>query len=272
MEFTFDHLVYLTRKPEDVVSPLNSIGLHVVEGGRHEKWGSYNSLSYFGLSYIEFLGIDNWAIAENEIENRLILQAVDKLRKDEEGPMRIALRTNSIHKVAERMKVQGIKVFGPFPGERTKKDGNTIKWSLLFPENSHESELEYPFFIQWEQSDEERLQELKNNHFIGLHTIGNGDPTFEYVGFAVNDLTKSVKQWGQLFGLKSSEVFMDETLKAKCQRLIVSGTELLFCEPAGDGIVKDNLKSRGEAPFLIHLSQTGKSEFIKKVNGLWEFQ
>jgi hypothetical protein len=59
-------------------------------GGRHESWGTYNSLIYFGLSYIEFLGIENLFIAEKHEDNRLITQIVEQLSKENrEGPARI---------------------------------------------------------------------------------------------------------------------------------------------------------------------------------------
>ncbi|WP_062109988.1 VOC family protein [Bacillus niameyensis] len=272
MEFRFDHLVYVAKEPERLVSAFEPLGLHIIGGGRHERWGSYNSLSYFGLSYIEFLGIDNWEIATRENENRLIAQTANMLKKGEEGPLRVALRTDDIEKSAYYLREKGIQVYGPYPGERTKKDGKIIKWSLLFPENSYDSKLVYPFIIQWDQSDEERLEELQANQFTGQHAIGNGSPTFSHVGFAVHDLGDTVKQWSQLFGLHCSEVFFNETLQARCQVLIVTGTRLLFCEPTGQGIVQEVLQTRGEVPFFVQLTDTGQADSIQTGNCFWNFE
>jgi hypothetical protein len=96
MQFFFDHLVWFLKEPEKAISSLKQRGLHVVKGGRHESWGTYNTLIYFGLSYIEFLGIENLSIAEKHGENRLITQIVEQLAKDgREGPAKIAIRTNT---------------------------------------------------------------------------------------------------------------------------------------------------------------------------------
>lgn len=272
MNFRFDHLVHVVKKPERMIPICSSLGLHAFVGGRHEKWGSYNALSYFGLSYIEFLGIDNWPVARQENENKLITQTVEMLEKGEEGLLRIALRTDHIEKVAEHLRIQGVQLFGPFPGERRREDGSILKWSLLFPENSQSSKLIYPFMIQWEESDEARLEEFKRDKVVGQHELGNGSPTLSNIGFAVRNVEKTVAEWSQLFGLASSEVFLDLTLQARCQKLHLQGTELLFCEPIGEGIVQDVLLTRGEVPFLIELEETGRSDIIETMNCFWRFQ
>ena len=93
MNFSFDHLVWFHHKPEKAIQPLSEKGIQVVHGGRHETWGTYNTLSYFGLSYIEFLGIEVPSIAEQHMENRLITQIVQQLDKERrEGPAKIAIR------------------------------------------------------------------------------------------------------------------------------------------------------------------------------------
>jgi len=57
VEFSFDHLVHFVQNPLGAMEDAKKMGLHAFAGGNHEKWGTYNSLAYFGLSYIEFLGI-----------------------------------------------------------------------------------------------------------------------------------------------------------------------------------------------------------------------
>ena len=56
--YKLDHIVHFVDQPEALIDQMNDIGVHTVLGGRHEMWGTYNSLSYFhDLSYIEFIGI-----------------------------------------------------------------------------------------------------------------------------------------------------------------------------------------------------------------------
>ncbi|MCM3766735.1 VOC family protein [Neobacillus niacini] len=266
MQFSFDHLVWFSKKPEDAIAPLEQLGIRVIRGGRHETWGTYNTLSYFGLSYLEFLGIEDLKLAETHHENRLITHIVERLPKENgKGPATVAIRTDRMEELAERLKREGLTVYGPIPGERVRTDGQTIRWSLLFPELDSEG-LKLPFFIQWEKSDEERLAEFQEQALL------NGQPKFESVGVAVHDLNKTAAAWGKLLNLNPTEEFIDPNLNARCRKLTLQGTELLFCSPLGDGPAADVLKQKGETPFLIALSETRKTQFLEMLNGYWQFQ
>jgi Glyoxalase-like domain len=270
MNFSFDHLVWFHHKPENAITPLSEAGIHVVKGGRHESWGTYNTLSYFGLSYLEFLGIEQIEIAEQHEENRLITQIVQQLSKEnKEGPAKIAIRTNQINELAIKLKQDGYTVYGPHPGQRVTADGEVISWSLLFIEDQP-NQLSLPFFIQWEKDDKERLSAFKQQGMLGRHRSENSQ--FESVGFVVRDLEKTIKTWGKLLNLTPSDAFRDEGLHAHCQTLKFPGTNLLFCTPLGEGIAEKVLRERGEAPFHVHLSNTNQSSFFEDLNGYWRFQ
>ncbi|WP_102262410.1 VOC family protein [Mesobacillus jeotgali] len=270
MQFFFDHLVWFLKQPEKAISPLNERGLHVVKGGRHESWGTYNTLTYFGLSYIEFLGIDNLSIAEPHVENRLITQIVEQLAKENrEGPAKVAVRTNQIEELAIKLKAEGLTVYGPLLGERVRADGQVIRWSLLFPEYA-ENKISLPFFIQWEKSDEERYSELEEQRVIRSHIFGQ--PKLESVGFVVDNLDKTLEIWSKLFGLKPGEEYIDTELNARCRSLKLDGTNLLFFTPIGDGPAAKVLKDKGETPFLVNLIVTNKSHFFEMLDGYWRFR
>ncbi|MBT2691686.1 VOC family protein [Bacillus sp. ISL-55] len=270
MQYFFDHLVWFFKHPEKAISPLNEKGLHVVKGGRHEPWGTYNTLTYFGLSYIEFLGIENLLIAEKHDENRLITQIVEQLAKENrEGPATIAIRTNQIEELAIKLKTEGLTVYGPLAGERVRADGQVIRWSLLFPEYA-ENKVPLPFFIQWEKSDEERYLELEKQGVIGSHIVGQ--PKLESVGFVVNDLDKTLEIWSKMFGLKQGEEYIDTELNARCRSLVLNSTNLLFLTPIGDGPAATVLKEKGETPFLVNLIDTYQSHFFEMLDGYWRFQ
>lgn len=269
MNFAFDHLVFFSNKPEETILPLKNKGIHTVHGGRHEHWGTYNSLAYFGLSYIEFLGIERLSLAEQEKENRLVTQIVEQLaKKHREGPAKIAIRTNDLSELAEKFKAEGFTVYGPLPGERVLADGEVIKWSLLFPE-SNNSELSLPFFIQWEKTDEERLAELKEQGLIGAHTAGN--PKLASVGFVVHDLEKTLDEWGRLVKLPITKEYMDQSFNARCKNVELLGTELAFCTPLGEGIAQNVLQEKGETPFLVTLKDTHQQQQFEMLNGIWRF-
>ncbi|MDQ0201528.1 VOC family protein [Neobacillus ginsengisoli] len=270
MQFSFDHLVWFFKKPEEAIPLLKHRGIHGVIGGRHESWGTYNSLIYFGLSYIEFLGIENLLIAEKHEDNRLVTQIVEQLSKENrEGPARIAVRTDQIEELAVKLKEEGFTVYGPLPGERVRADGQVIRWSLLFPEYAA-NKLSPPFFIQWEKTDEGRFSELKEQGLIGSHNTGNSK--FESVGFVVHNLDQTIKTWGKLFNLNPSGDFIDSTINARCRKLELPGTKLLFSEPLGEGLAKKVLKEKGESPYLVTLTETNQSHIFEMLNGYWRFQ
>ena len=270
MKFSFDHLVWFFKQPEEAIPTLRKKGIQAFNGGRHENWGTYNSLTYFGLSYIEFLGIESLDIAEKQMDNRLVTQIVEKLAKEnQEGPARIAIRTDCIDELALKLKGEGFTVYGPFQGERVRTDGEVIKWSLLFPENAA-NELRMPFFIQWEKSDEKRLSEFKQQGLINSPI--NGGPRFESVGFVVHNLDQTVATWRKLLECRQSEEFIDLTINARCRKLELDGTKLLFCTPFGEGPAEKALIDKGETPFIVNLVETNQSRFFEMLNGYWSFQ
>ena len=51
----FDHLVHAVNcTPEEAAKQMQERGFHTALGGEHTTWGTWNSLCYFDLSYIEF--------------------------------------------------------------------------------------------------------------------------------------------------------------------------------------------------------------------------
>jgi vacuolar-type H+-ATPase subunit F/Vma7 len=242
-----DHIVHLVSDPKEVAAQLIAAGLHVVEGGRHPSWGTYNYLSYFGLSYLELLGIENLDVAKQAKGNPLVRQAVDDLAVHE-GFARIAIRTSEIQDVAQRLKEQGFPIIGPIPGSRTRQDGSVLQWSLLFVEDTS-STLPMPFFIQWEEEDTVRYEDLVNRKIIAPHPVGN--LSISHVAMAVQDLEATKRTWESILGLAACPDYIDTSLNARCFVMELDGGNLVFCTPIGEGMVTDVLKSRGERPFLL---------------------
>lgn len=127
----FDHLVHVIQgTPIEAVKRMKSLGFHVLEGGEHTNWGTWNSLSYFDLAYIEFLAVQNENKAK-QADNPLVLQAIDKLM-DGEGMLQIAVRTDRIEELAATFVEKGLHITGPIEGKRIRKDGHLIEWKMLF--------------------------------------------------------------------------------------------------------------------------------------------
>jgi hypothetical protein len=254
MKLALDHLVhFIDRDPQAAVEQMKRIGLHAVPGGRHENWGTFNSLCYFDLTYIEFLAIENRSVAERERQNGLIRQIVEDLPRGE-GLGQIALRTDSIGQLAEEMQAKGLRVTGPLPGSRTRADGSVINWQMLFVE-SERNGPRLPFFIQWAERDEDRRADLTSRRIIAPHPVG--EVRIRHVAYAVRELDKWAALWQEWFGLAAGEPYVDFGLNAVCRELHCHGGNILFCSPRGAGMAADALRNHGEKPFLVSFSGTG---------------
>lgn len=248
MKFNFDHLVHLVKEPEQALRELLQIGLVGSMGGEHPQWGSFNSLCYFGLSYIEYLGINRPETALNVDDNELIKEAVRELPGNE-GLSTIALRTNDIEGAAEYLRKLGRVVKGPFPGRRTRRDGSILEWSMVFVERLASDESLPPFYIDWKQSDREREQELKQRQLIREHALG--PVRLQEVLFASQSLDKAVETWSALCNLEPEQPFDDPEIAARCIRLRLPGGNVLFCSPTGPGLTQRRLSAKGPGPFLV---------------------
>lgn len=262
MELALDHIVhFLHRTPAEGTEKFRQKGYHAVAGGRHAMWGTWNSLSYFGLSYVEFLAVEQEELALRS-DNPLIRQLVEEHSRGE-GMGQIALRTQHMDQWAEKLSQAGMKVTGPVSGSRTREDGTIIRWRMLFLEDPRGGQLP-PFLIEWQQSDDERKSDLQKRGVIAAHP--NFAEAIQAVGYAVDDLESAAEQWESWFGWKSGEVYTDDQLGARCKKFEVPGGDVVLCQPMGEGMAQEALRNRGERPFYVHVSG-GQTEAVDRVFG-----
>ncbi|NLY80131.1 MAG: VOC family protein [Lysinibacillus sp.] len=205
--YLLDHIVHFVNKPESMVVKTKEMGLHTVEGGKHEMWGTYNSLCYFGLSYIEFIGVFDEALIEKSAQIPYTLHHSYKKRNNANGLTRIALRTTTIDKDAEQLREAGFEVIGPDSFSRVRPDGSVLTWKLLHF-GKKDLLFDFPFLIQWDGTDEERYEALVNNGTIQQHPLGNLQ--IDEVSFEVKDL-KIAEGWAEVFQfniLESAESYI----------------------------------------------------------------
>jgi hypothetical protein len=170
MTVQWDHIVHYVNGLERALALFTEHGIHARMGGSHVEWGTHNALSYFGLSYIEFLGIENRELA-NTIENQRIVSDALKNLPHHERLSRIALRTEQIDTLAAHIRDAGIEVSPIFDGKRVDKSGRLIQWRMAIIEGDYLG-LEYPFLIQWEETDEARLARLTSSGMMAPHPAG----------------------------------------------------------------------------------------------------
>lgn len=259
----FDHLVHFSSDPTSAKKTMLQHGIRVIEGGKHENWGTYNTLAYFGLGYIEWLGIQDRSVSIQIDDNPLIQQLVTELPLGDH-PGRIALRTDNMDQLAVELQEKGLKLHGPVKGSRLTDSGELLQWSMLFIAEEHPT-LPLPFFIQWGEDDAVRREKLKvySSHPAGSLQIKD-------VLVVVENLDDTISSWSSLLDLQTGEVYINEEWGAKCQRLYMPHGNLLFCTPVEDGVVKDFLHAFGERPFGLQLENGSQNQSILLHGGLYE--
>jgi hypothetical protein len=204
-----DHVVYFSKQPPEV---------HVKEhkgtsiGGRHKNWGTVNALTYTKNSYIEYLSVEQMKVAKqaNHPLTKLLLHDLES----GEGWGTICFRTDNIQVLNERLGSEGWSTSGVLEAERETSSGFIRKWKMLFIKQKVSEELPWPFFIEWDEPFEERMQSLRED---GTITSENDKLNISTCEFATHYPEKKVEEWGNLLNLPPSE-----------NSLKLPNTELLF--------------------------------------------
>ncbi|HDR4906227.1 TPA: VOC family protein [Bacillus cereus] len=252
----FDHLVHAVHStPEEAAKKMQELGFHTALGGEHITWGTWNSLSYFDLSYIEFLAVQHEEKAK-EAENPLVQETVVKLQNGE-GMLQIAIRTDAIEELVVNFNKYGLHTIGPFEGKRMRKDGRLLEWKMLFVKQE-ESGPKLPFFIQWNETDEERRSDLRKIGTITEHK--NKVQQLGTIHYAVKNVRETVRKWEEVMGLTVSSVVKNEKWNAECQSVSFGDIQVQFCEPVGEGLVQEYIKNHGEYPFAVEFKGGNKRE------------
>ncbi|MFH7834532.1 VOC family protein [Bacillus luti] len=252
----FDHLVHAVHcTPEEAAKQIQELGFHTALGGEHMNWGTWNSLCYFDLSYIEFLAVQHEEKAK-EADNPLVQETVVKLQNGE-GMLQIAIRTDAIEELADKLSKHGLHTIGPFEGKRMRQDGRLLEWKMLFVKQE-ENGPKLPFFIQWNETDEERRYDLRNVGTIAEHK--NKVQQIETIHYAVKNVRETVWKWKEIMELTASTVIQNEEWNAECQSVSFGDIHVQFCEPIGEGVVLKCLKNQGEHPFAVEFKGENKRE------------
>lgn len=250
--YKLDHVVHFVSRPENLIDQMNELGVYTVPGGRHEMWGTYNSLSYFhNLSYIEFIGIFDEELFRQSAKEPFTLHETYENRLRKNGLNRIALRTNHIEEDAKRLKAAGYFVNGPATFSRKRPDGSIVSWKLLHF-GFDGQELEFPFLIEWENDDQTRFDELTNSGTISEHVLGK--LTIKEVIFNVSNL-ELAKEWAQVFDFKVESTNTEiKILSPNCNFIFITNVD----EP---NHIKEVVISGASKEFNIEI-ENAKYKFI----------
>jgi catechol 2,3-dioxygenase-like lactoylglutathione lyase family enzyme len=151
----FDRLVIAVRDLEAASERFRALGFEARAGGEHPGQGTQNAIIRFGLDYLELLAVRDEAEARSGSLSGKAL--VEYLRRHEWGMAGYALATDDIERDATRLQSSGMPLVGPFAMSRRRPDGSTLAWQLLIPGETPWRKP-WPFLIQWETPDAERLR------------------------------------------------------------------------------------------------------------------
>lgn len=92
----WDHAVHFVNAPQAAIETFAAHQLLAVAGGKHPGWGTNNALSYFGLTYIEFLAIADAAALAVAQSHFLLARDAAHLLPQRQALYRVALRSDNI--------------------------------------------------------------------------------------------------------------------------------------------------------------------------------
>lgn len=238
--YKLDHIVHFVDSPEEAVKELSAQGLHVVSGGKHEQWGTYNALLFFDTSYIEFIGIYDQVQFKEAAAVPYTLHETYARNNFENGLTRVAISTTTIEEDAERFRSAGFEVIGPDNFSRTRPDGSVVSWRLLHV-GEKDGLMDLPFFIQWDQQEKERVKEMKERGIIEKHAAG--PLKISEVSYIVSNF-EIPRRLLQLCSLEHT-FKKDEKMKAEVMTIYTAAGNLVFYRPYEEGEVWDVLMKDG---------------------------
>lgn len=192
----FDHLVIAVRDLECAVAAFRDVlGFDAQIGGRHEAFGTRNAIIRFGLDYLELISVEDERLALQSSRGAL----VRFLAEHEVGLCAYAVATGDLDSLANLALQVGFDTTGPFAMNRRRPDGSRLSWRLLVPGGDQYFQM-WPFFIQWDQPDSERMKMER----AGQHP--NGSVGVSGIEIGVNDL-RTADAWYQSMGVESVSSF-----------------------------------------------------------------
>ncbi|GAC1363165.1 MAG: hypothetical protein NVS2B12_02080 [Ktedonobacteraceae bacterium] len=237
----FDHAVIAVRDLDEAISLYRRLGFEVDPGGRHTGLGTYNALIRFGLDYIELISIYDQDEVTASGPRGTTLQ--DLLQKRAGALAAYALATETIEQEAARFQQTGLEASGPFPMERLRPDGHLLQWRLLVPEGVS-YRRPWPFIIEWDAPDEQRLTWDKP----GKHP--NGATCWFSIDVAVRDLESGLHLYKTQLGLE--EVSRDPAGK-RAQLRVGTSTINLFATGSTE-LAQSTLDEIGAGPITLHFA------------------
>lgn len=271
MTLQFDHIIHYVFDPLEVSQELNDFGILNQYGGEHSRGGTFNTLSYFGLKYIEYIGIKDAKAFEDQIPQLAKFSPIAALakRRNEEGLIAIALRSSNLKTLANKLHEKGASVEGPYPLSRKTPQGETLSWELLYA-GEDQLEIPLPFFIDWGLTDEERFKKLQEQGYVAPHA--KGDLKLSNVVFAVRSFEHSIEKWKTYLDLEEIKLDVGFHEAVEYRTLTLDDLNLIFVKPIENGEVQAFLEKAGPGIFQLQFKGAKQKEKLIFHNAIYEFR
>ncbi len=197
----WDHAVHYVNHLDDAITAFTDNQLVAFPGGAHPGWGTHNALSYFGLTYLEFLSIRDVQELE-QAQDFLLSQDAKRLLPEQQVLYRVALRSDDIDATHRALREQGLTLSPIVEGKRHDKQGNLIEWRIFTISGDFQG-VPYPFVLQWKTNDAARLDFLRSHHIDRPHPIGQA--RLQAAVFTVKHPEQVAQHWQTLFQFSASE-------------------------------------------------------------------
>lgn len=264
--YKLDHIVHFVESPEEAMKELQAEGLHVVPGGKHEQWGTYNALCYFNEAYIELIGIYDQQKFKEAAAIPYTLHETYARNNGKNGLTRVAISTTTIEEDAERFRKAGYEVTGPERFSRTRPDGSLISWQLLYVGYENRS-IDLPFFIQWDEPEDERIKDMKDRGIIDDHAVGH--VKIAEISYIVSNF-EMVRMLQQLCRLEHT-LNVDEEMKVEVMTVHTPSGNLSFYCPYDEGDAWNMLMEEGPGLYTVVLTGAQKEHVLHFHNANYLF-
>ena len=217
MPLKVDHVPICVAELAPVQQAFAAAGLAADYGGPHAGSGTHMALLGFDDgSYFELLAPQTPGSAEKSPEAKLLAENA--------GPCMWAVATSDIKSELNRLHQLGIATDGPFPGGRTRPDGQILKWETAGVGPGSPGNV-LPFLIQDYTAHNLRVQPSASVHGSGLTGIA-------MVVVGVKDLTAAIALFRKAYGWNEPATEEHKELEAKLAHF--AGTPVVLATPLSD--------------------------------------
>jgi catechol 2,3-dioxygenase-like lactoylglutathione lyase family enzyme len=192
----------------------------------------------------------------SRLDERLLL---DFLRKREGGLLGYALATSTIEQDAERFRSGGLAAVGPIAMQRMRPDGHLLSWRVLGTGGGPWRQP-WPFLIQWDVPDDQRLLWEKPGRHL------NGVTGWAGVAIAVHDLERAIDLYQRQLGLEPGQSDEIPRLAARRATFQLDSSRIELLMPTGEGPVQGMLEEIGEGPFEVTLTVSDLNQARQVLN------